>query len=84
MLASFYEWERYLLLFYGSDRTTCQVLFDKTDGSYRVTDQLTNDLLPDGKIAVSRHHLDRRTLAIELSAEEEDYDLHFQLLHIKR
>lgn len=83
MLASCYDFEDYLLLFYGSTDQYYQVLFNKTDSSYRVTDNIINDILPAGKSEVSTHHLDKKTLIVELGADEDDYDVYLQILHIK-
>lgn len=82
MLASCYDFEDYLLLFYGSTDQYYQVLFNKTDSSYRVTDNIINDILPTGKSEVSTHHVDKNTLVVELGAEEEDYNVHLQILHV--
>ena len=83
MLATCYDFEKYLLLFYASTDTFYQVLYDKQRSTYRVTDNLVNDLLPAGTVEVSEHCIDANTLAVEISSEEDDYDLHFQILHIK-
>ncbi len=83
MLATCYDFEKYLLLFYASTDTFYQVLYDKQRSTYRVTDNLENDLLPAGAVEVSEHCIDANTLAVEISSKEDDYDLHFQILHIK-
>ncbi|MDE6452361.1 MAG: 6-bladed beta-propeller [Odoribacter sp.] len=84
MLATCYEFKKYLLLFYGSTEKFYQVLYHKTDSTYRVTDNLVNDLLPADTYEVSEHYIDENTLAVELGAQEDDYNLHFQILHIKQ
>ena len=84
MLATCYDFEKYILLFYGSTKEFYQVLYNKADSTYRVTEDLVNDLLPDDKNEVSEHYIDPYTLAVEMSAEENDYNLHLQILHIKK
>lgn len=83
MLATCYDLTDCLLLFYGSTKKFYQVLFNKADSTYKITENITNNLLPENTIEVSKHYLDEHTLAIELGATEEDYNLHLQLLHIK-
>ena len=84
MLATCYDFEKYILLFYGSTKEFYQVLYNKADSTYRVTEDLVNDLLPDDKNEVSEYYIDPYTLAVEMSAEENDYNLHLQILHIKK
>ena len=62
--------KKYILLFYGSTKEFYQVLYNKADSTYRVTEDLVNDLLPDDKNEVSEHYIDPYTLAVEMSAEE--------------
>ena len=83
MLATCYDFANYLLLYYGSTERFYQVLFNKSDSTYKVTANITNDLLPPNTIQVSEHYLDEHTLIVELGATEEDYNLHLQILHIK-
>lgn len=83
MLASFHDFENYLLMYYGSTEKFYQVLFHKSDSTYQVTENLIEDIIPSGKSNVSQHYIDNNTLAIELGADEDDYNLHILLLHIK-
>lgn len=84
MLGTCYDFEKYMLLFYGSTKEFYQVLYNKADSTYRITENLTNDLLSDETNEVSEHYIDPHTLAVEMSAEENDYNLHLQILHIKK
>ena len=83
MLATCYDLANHLLLYYSSTERFYQVLFNKADSSYQVTENIANDLLPKNTIGVSEHYLDEHTLIVELGATEEDYNLHLQILHIK-
>ena len=83
MLATCYDFADCLVLYYSSTERFYQVLFNKSDSTYKVTDNITNDLLPPNTIQVSEHYLDEHTLIVELGATEEDYNLHLQILHIK-
>lgn len=83
MLASCFDLPKHLLLFYHSTDQFYQVLFNKSDSTYQVTDNLINDLLPKNTISVSKHYNDN-TLIIELGATETDYNVNLQILHAKK
>ena len=84
MLGTCYDFEKYMLLFYGSTKEFYPALYNKVDSTYRVTEDLTKDLLPDETNEVSEQYIDPHTFAVEMSAEENGYNLHLQILHIKK
>lgn len=82
MLASFYDFKKYILLYYGSDKEFYQVLFNKTDSTYKVTEHIIDDITGSPVTPISELYIDEHKMALELPAKEDDYNIHFQILHI--